>query len=110
MIRSISPRTPRPTLGAAWCAAMGAMLLAGCTTGADIKALQESPGFQVGYNDGCLTSTEDDKSFSSKKSRDAYAFEHDEAYRAGWRQGYAQCSSSSSIPELNNGGRLLGER
>ena len=110
MIRSISPRTPRATLGATWGAVLGAILLAGCTTGADIKALQESPGFQVGYNDGCLTSTEDGKSFSSKQSRDSYAFENDDAYRAGWRQGYAQCSSSSSIPDSNNGGRLLGER
>ena len=104
MIRSISPLTP----GVAWSAAIGAILLSGCATGADIQALQESPSFQVGYNDGCLTSTEDDKSFSSKNSRDAYAFENDDAYRAGWRQGYLQCSSS--IPDSNNGGRLLGER
>jgi len=42
VIRSISPRTPRATLGATWGAVLGAILLAGCTTGADIKALQEN--------------------------------------------------------------------
>jgi len=88
--------------------ALASVLLAGCATGADIEALQESPSFQVGYGDGCLTSTEDDKSFSSKRSRDAYAFDHDDAYRAGWRQGYLQCSNA--IPAPNNGGRILGQR
>ena len=71
-------------------------------------ALREYPSFQAGYGDGCVTSTEEDKSFSTKKSRDAYAFDNDDAYRAGWRQGYMECASQ--LPEVHDGGRILGER
>jgi hypothetical protein len=89
-------------------AALGAALLTGCATDPNVENLRESPSFQLGYSDGCLTSTEEDKSFSSKSSRDAYSFKNDKAYRAGWRQGYFECSSR--IPDSNNGGRVLGER
>ena len=82
--------------------------LSACATSADIEALREYPGFQAGYADGCLTSTEEDKSFSTDNSRDAYAFDNDKAYRAGWRQGYLECTSR--VPDQNNGGRVLGER
>ena len=88
--------------------AIAAVTLTGCATSADIEALREYPGFQAGYSDGCLTSTEEDKSFSTDKARDTYAFEEDEAYRAGWRQGYLECTSR--VPNQNNGGRVLGER
>lgn len=84
-----------------------AILLAGCAT-ADDLALREYPSFQVGYGDGCITSTEEDKSFSTKKSRDAHLFETDDAYRSGWRQGYMECASQ--LPEVHDGGRILGER
>lgn len=85
-----------------------AVLTAGCATGPDGEALRESPSFQVGYGDGCLTSSEEDKSFSTDSARDAYAFENDPAYRAGWRQGYFECSSR--VPDAKDGGRILGER
>lgn len=88
--------------------AAGLVMLGGCVTNPNIEALRESPGFQAGYGDGCLTATEEDKSFSTENARDAYAFEEDPAYRAGWRQGYIECQSRS--PEQNNGGRVLGER
>ncbi len=85
-----------------------AATLAGCTTNPDILALQDQPSFHVGYGDGCATSTEEDKSFSTKSTRDAYAFENDKAYRAGWRQGYLECSNRT--PDAVDGGRILGER
>lgn len=75
---------------------------------ADITALREMPSFQVGYGDGCATSNEEDKSFSTKSERDAYAFDNDEAYRAGWRQGYLECNNRT--PDAIDGGRILGER
>ena len=80
---------------------------AGCAT-ADMAALREAPGFPAGYGDGCSTATEEDKSFSTKQTRDAYAFKNDEAYRAGWRQGYLECTTQT--PEAKDGGRILGER
>ncbi len=88
--------------------AAGALLLSGCASGPELAALRDSPSFQVGYGDGCLTAGEDDKSFSTKTARDAYAFENDKAYRAGWRQGYLECSNYSQ--RTNDGGRVLGQR
>ncbi len=87
--------------------AASAIFLAGCATSADLEALRASPGFAAGYGDGCSTATEEDKSFSTKRTRDAYAFDNDEGYRAGWRQGYLECSNQT--PEAKDGGRILGE-
>ncbi len=88
----------------------GCMLLAlaGCASSLESQELRESPGYQAGYGDGCMTASEEDKSFSTKRTRDPYAFENDKAYRAGWRQGYLECADR--IPEAKDGGRILGER
>ena len=88
--------------------AAAALSLGGCATGLDAEAQREAPGFQAGYGDGCMTASEEDKSFSTRQTRDAYDFENDASYRAGWRQGYIECTSS--IPEAKDGGRILGER
>ncbi|WP_411816235.1 hypothetical protein [Hyphococcus sp. DH-69] len=88
--------------------AISALGLSACTTTADIQALREAPGYHSGYADGCSTATEEDKSFSTDKTRDAYAFKNDEAYRMGWRQGYLECSHTTPVP--SDGGRILGER
>ncbi len=88
--------------------AASALLVSACATNADLERLREAPGFTAGYGDGCATATEEDKSFSTKITRDAYAFDNDEAYRAGWRQGYLECTTQS--PEAKDGGRILGER
>lgn len=82
--------------------------LAGCATSEDLEALRELPSFHVGYNDGCTTSNEEDKSFSTKIARDKAAFDNDDAYRAGWRQGYLECNVRT--PDAVDGGRILGER
>ena len=78
-----------------------------CASTAKLDELREMPSFQAGYGDGCATASEEDKSFSTRKQRDAYLFENDEAYRAGWRHGYLECQSK--IPEPKDGGRILGE-
>jgi len=72
-----------------------------------MQTLREAPGYQAGYVDGCETAGEREKSFSTKSARDAYAFENDDAYRAGWRRGYMECGDP--IPEPKDGGRILGE-
>lgn len=77
-------------------------------TTAEGERLTEMPTFQVGYNDGCVTANEENKSFSTKTARDDYLFDNDEAYRAGWRQGYLECRSRRR--DADNGGRILGER
>ncbi|WDI32243.1 hypothetical protein PUV54_03425 [Hyphococcus flavus] len=88
--------------------AASVLAISGCASTADYQALQASPGFAAGYGDGCSTATEEDKSFSIKRTRDAYAFDNDEGYRAGWRQGYLECAHQT--PEAKDGGRILGER
>lgn len=79
-----------------------ALSLSAC---ASDSGLSEEPGYVAGYGDGCSTAQEEDKSFSTKRVRDADMFESDEAYRAGWRQGYQQCRPTYS---RNDGGRILG--
>lgn len=83
-------------------------LAGACATDPHREALRESPSYAVGYGDGCQTATADETSFSRKQVRDANAFDNDDSYRYGWRQGYLQCANQ--IPEPENGGRLLGER
>lgn len=85
-----------------------ALFAAGCASSGDLAELRESPAFTSGYGDGCATATEEDKSFSTRMTRDAHAFENDKAYRAGWRQGYLECANTT--PEAKDGGRILGER
>ena len=91
----------------------GALFLAGaagaCAGNGELAQLRELPGYHAGYNDGCLTSNEEDKSFSTKTARDADAFENDKSYRAGWRQGYLECNRHRT-PDAIDGGRILGER
>lgn len=103
----ISHRFPRRL--APLTALVGAGLVAaGCASNGDLAELRESPGFTAGYADGCTTATEEDKSFSTKRVRDAYAFDNDKAYRVGWRQGYLECGNTT--PDAKDGGRILGER
>ena len=97
----------QPALLRSLAIASGALILAGCTSSSHLQALREAPGFSAGYGDGCTTATEADKSFSTEQSRDEYAFDNDEAYRAGWRQGYLECSTQTSVS--SDGGRILGE-
>jgi hypothetical protein len=85
-----------------------AAAIAGCALSPEDQALRELPSFHVGYGDGCTTSNEEDKSFSTKFERDAYAFDNDQAYRAGWRQGYLECSNRTQ--DVSDGGLILGDR
>lgn len=80
------------------------VILTACATD---SGLQDEPGYVAGYGDGCSTAQEEDKSFSTKRYRDADAFESDRAYRAGWRQGYQQCKAPNGKP--NDGGLILGD-
>lgn len=73
----------------------------------DALMLAEEPGYQAGYGDGCVTATEHDKSFSTKRVRDQYSFDNDRAYRAGWRQGYLQCGGRDG--QTSDGGLILGQ-
>lgn len=85
-------------------------LLAGCAAAVNENGelLSESPSYQAGYGDGCATSNEENKSFSTKKVRDAYLFDNDKAYRTGWRQGYLACGERLS-ENISDGGLIRGD-
>lgn len=84
--------------------AAGALFLSAC---AGDSGLSEEPGYVAGYGDGCATAHEEEKSFSTKRVRDADLFENDKAYRSGWRQGWQQCQSP--YRKADDGGRVLGD-
>lgn len=88
--------------------AAAALAAVGCASTEETAALREQPGFLAGLSDGCVTATEENRSFSTRVERDASAFENDEAYRAGWRQGYLECETKT--PRTRGGGVILGER
>lgn len=83
-----------------------ALSLAACASSEEARRLAEEPGYPQGFGDGCTTAQEEDKSFSKRRSRDEYLFENDKAYRAGWRQGYLECTSQER--QDNFGGVVLG--
>jgi len=87
----------------------GALVLNGCTTSDELAALSEQPSYYAGFGDGCQTSSEADKSFSTKRIRDDFAFKDDRAYRAGWRSGLLQCDYERNDDPTRSGGLLLGK-
>ncbi|MEL7488240.1 MAG: hypothetical protein AAGJ87_13600 [Pseudomonadota bacterium] len=82
--------------------------LAACASSQETALLTEEPSYQAGYGDGCATGVEEDKSFSTKRTRDNYLFDNDRAYRAGWRQGYLSCGQRTRRDETD-GGLILGQ-
>ncbi len=69
---------------------LSASALAGCASTDGIDH-ENSTYFSEGYADGCRTSTESDKAFSTAIYRDKSLFKNDAGYRAGWRRGYHEC-------------------
>lgn len=87
---------------------VGSLMLGGCATADDIARLQEEPGYVAGFADGCQTVNESDKSFSTRRVRDDFAFDEDKAYRAGWRAGLLQCRRDYD-DLTSRDGTILGE-
>ena len=74
---------------------LGALVLSGCTTEID-PAIRKAPTFQVGYNDGCTTVNQRVAGFKETVRRNDSLFEQDEAYKAGWKEGYSTCGGSTT--------------
>ena len=77
-------------------ASLLAVSLAAC---ADTK-YDSDPMYDAGFTDGCATGTARSSGTPpSKAERDQAAWDSSEAYRAGWKAGYASCSPQrSDIP------------
>jgi hypothetical protein len=67
-------------------------LLAACESPAR-RALEASPDYKVGYNDGCATAGSQGGANPRQDStvRDEEAYRSNPAYRAGWGSGLTAC-------------------
>ena len=81
-------------------AAMLALALGACAS----EKYENDPDYDAGFSDGCATGTaRGDGTPATKATRDEKTWSLSEAYRAGWKQGYAACSP-------NTGGEIPGGR
>jgi hypothetical protein len=63
------------------------------------RAMRNNPNFKVGYSDGCASASAHGTSYMGDKVRDDALFQTNQAYRAGWSNGYTVCNN-----ELNHSG------
>ena len=77
--------------------------LGACSSGYD-PALQENPNFNLGYNDGCQTGNARVTGFKETVHRNKDLFGSDQAYQAGWREGYSACGGNNYQDEDVFGG------
>jgi hypothetical protein len=58
---------------------------------------EQDPLYDPGFQDGCATGTARTSGTpASKPVRDQQLWDQSDAYRAGWRSGYASCGPTSS--------------
>jgi len=62
------------------------------------KALRATPSFKEGYSDGCAAATTQSSNYREGPYKDQALYQSDEAYRAGWGNGYQACR-----PQQNQG-------
>jgi hypothetical protein len=85
-----------------------ALCVAGCgvfRSKADI-ALQKTPGYQNGYQDGCASANAENASMRGSERRDSAQFSTDRAYRNGWQSGFSACRSNLSPTAGNQRGPI----
>jgi hypothetical protein len=68
------------------------VVAAGCIfPSARDKALRRTPSFRAGYSDGCAAATAQGSNYREGPYRDEALYQSDEAYRAGWSNGFGTC-------------------
>lgn len=55
------------------------------------RAVQRSPNFKAGYNDGCAAASTAGANYREDAFRDEALYKTSAAYRAGWGNGYSIC-------------------
>ncbi len=55
------------------------------------KALRRTPSFRAGYSDGCAAASAQGSNYRAGPYRDEALYQSDEAYRAGWSNGFETC-------------------
>ena len=75
-----------------------ALMLAACAS----SKYDSDPDYDAGFGDGCATGTARSSGTPvTKATRDESLWSQSDAYRAGWKQGYAACAP-------NPGGEIPG--
>jgi hypothetical protein len=91
-------------IGKTWCLALPfAGFLVGCATPLD-PAILETSEYHEGYSHGCSTATKQSNGFQSEVVEDKSLMGTNEAYTAGWRQGFFGCGGQSIGPREYNQG------
>jgi hypothetical protein len=83
---------------AAAAAYVAALLLAGCGLfpSAAERAVQKSPNFRAGYEDGCAAASATGVNPREGPYRDEALYNTNSAYRAGWGNGYSVCRGQAT--------------
>jgi hypothetical protein len=76
----------------------GALLLAACGLfpSAAERAVQKSPNFHAGYEDGCAAASATGVNPREGLYRDEALYNTNGAYRAGWSNGYSVCRGEAT--------------
>lgn len=102
---SFSPSSRPKRLWAFGLLSGAALIALGACSSYDPEAIESSSWYGKGFNDGCTSGIEADKSFSAKQTKDAILFDSDQAYRSGWRQGYVECRQGDPMEDSQTLGR-----
>ena len=78
-----------------WLGFLGMLFLWSCATEIDPE-LQKEPTFHLGYGDGCATANKGVSDFKDAVKRNDDLYDQDEAYKAGWNDGYSACGGKTS--------------
>jgi hypothetical protein len=68
--------------------ALLALVLYGC---AMPQMMERSPGYEMGYSDGCASAAAQGPGVPREPTRNEILFTSDPDYRAGWNSGNVQC-------------------
>jgi hypothetical protein len=78
---------------------LAASLASGCIffPSARDRALRNTPSFKEGYGDGCAAATTQSSNYREGPYKDQALYQSDQAYRAGWGNGYQTCRAPQNL-------------
>ena len=78
---------------------LAASLVSGCIffPSAKDKALRKTPSFKEGYSDGCAAASTQSSNYREGPYKDQALYQSDQAYRAGWGNGYQTCRAPQDM-------------
>jgi hypothetical protein len=61
------------------------------------RAMRNNPSFKEGYGDGCAAASTQSSNYREGPYKDQALYQSDQAYRAGWGNGYQSCRSPQDL-------------